>query len=224
MIIAIDGPAAAGKGTLARRLAAHLRLPHLDTGLLYRAVGRAVLDAGGDPADPARAERAALALHQRDLARPDLRGPSADDAAAAVAAMPAVRAALLDFQRRFGRQPGGAVLDGRDIGTVIFPDAEAKFWVFASPEARGHRRWLELLERGETADAARVVAEVRARDARDAARLVAASDAMRLDTTELDAEATFGAALRMLPVAVRSEAPLREGDGPAPSPTGRGPG
>lgn len=198
MIIAIDGPAAAGKGTLARRLAAHFGLPHLDTGLLYRAVGRLVLDAGGDPADPGAAEAAARALASADLTRNDLRGPSADDAAAAVAAIPGVRAALLDFQRVFGRRPGGAVLDGRDIGTVIFPDADAKFWVTASAEARGHRRWLELHRSGVAADEAEVAAEVRARDRRDAARLVAATDAVHLDTTGLDADATFEEALRVL--------------------------
>ena len=190
MIIAIDGPAAAGKGTLARRLAAHLDVPHLDTGLLYRAVGRRVLDSGADPA------QAAAALRREDLARSGLRGPEADAAAAAVAAVPAVRAALLEFQRAFGRQPGGAVLDGRDIGTVIFPDADAKFWVTASPEARGRRRWLELRERGMAAELDAVTAEVRGRDARDALRLVAASDAVMIDTTDLDADATFAASLR----------------------------
>ncbi len=196
MIIAIDGPAAAGKGTLARRLAAHFGLPHLDTGLLYRAVGRKMLDAGSAPTDPAPAEAAARALTAADLTRGDLRGPVADAAAAAVAAIPAVRAALLDFQRDFGRQPCGAVLDGRDIGTVIFPDADAKFWVTASVEARGHRRWREL--RGANTDLAEVTAEVRARDARDAARLVAATDALWLDTTALDADATFARALSLM--------------------------
>ncbi len=198
MIIAIDGPAAAGKGTLARRLAAHFGLPHLDTGLLYRAVGRRVLDAGGAPSDPALAEAAARALTPVDLARADLRGPAADEAAASVAAIPGVRAALLEFQRVFGRQPGGAVLDGRDIGTVIFPDADAKFWVTASAEARGHRRWLELAAAGGAADEAAVTAEVSMRDARDAARLAPATDAIRLDTTALDADATLAMALSML--------------------------
>lgn len=198
MIVAIDGPAAAGKGTLARRLAAHFGLPYLDTGLLYRAVGRRVLDRDAKPTDVAIATEEARALSPADLARPDLRGSQADDAAAAVAAMPPVRAALLDFQRRFGRQPRGAVLDGRDIGTVIFPDADTKFWVFASPEARGHRRWLEFRARGESADEAQVVAEVRARDERDRVRLVAAADAIRLDTTHLDADATFAEALRLM--------------------------
>lgn len=198
MIIAIDGPAAAGKGTLARRLAAHFSLPHLDTGLLYRAVGRHVLDVGGDPADPATSIAAAQILDAKDLLRGDLRGTDADAAAASVAAISGVRAALLKFQRDFGRQPGGAVLDGRDIGTVIFPDADAKFWVTASPEARGHRRWLELQASGVAADEAEVTEDVRRRDARDRARLIAADDAWRLDTTALGAEATFAAALKKL--------------------------
>lgn len=201
LIIAIDGPAAAGKGTLARRLAAHLGLPYLDTGLLYRAVGRRVLDTGADPADPSAAEAAARGLRPRDLDRPDLRGPPADAAASAVAAIPGVRAALLDFQRSFGRT-GGAVLDGRDIGTVVFPDAGAKLFVTASPEARGMRRWKELLSRGVAADLATVTAEIRARDAADAARAAApmkpADDAKLLDTTDLDPDAAFAAALALL--------------------------
>ncbi len=191
MIIAIDGPAAAGKGTLAKRLAAHFGLPHLDTGLLYRAVGRRVLDTGTDPADAARELLAA------DLDRADLRGPEADAAAARVAAVPAVRAALIDFQRSFGRDTG-AVLDGRDIGTVIFPDAQAKFFVTASAAARGERRWRELRGRGVAADLAQVTDEVRARDAADAVRLAPAADAMLLDTTALDADAAFAQALAML--------------------------
>ncbi len=202
LIIAIDGPAAAGKGTLARRLAAHFNLPYLDTGLLYRAVGRRVLDQGGDPSDPMTAEAAARALAPEDMRRGDLRGPTADAAAAAVAAIPGVRAALLDFQRGFGRDHG-AVLDGRDIGTVVFPDAPAKLFVTASPEARGLRRYRELLARGEAADLDTVTAEIRTRDAADAARVAAplkpAADSILLDTTSLDAEATFAAALRLLP-------------------------
>jgi CMP/dCMP kinase len=197
-IIAIDGPAAAGKGTLARRLAAHLGLPYLDTGLLYRAVGRRVLDRNEDPSDPAASGLAARELDPNDLKRPDLRGPEADEAAAAVAAVPAVRAALLDFQRSFG-QAQGAVLDGRDIGTVVFPAASLKLFVTASPEARARRRWLELRERGIDADPAEVERDLRARDARDMARLaaplLAADDAVLIDTTGLDVEAAFAAAL-----------------------------
>ncbi len=209
LIIAIDGPAAAGKGTLARRLAAHFGLPYLDTGLLYRAVGRRVLDAGADPADPVAAEAAARALRPEDLDRADLRGPPADAAASAVAAIPGVRAALLEFQRNFGRARG-AVLDGRDIGTVVFPDAREKLYVTASPEARGRRRWKELLARGVAAELATVTAEVRARDAADAARAAApmkpAGDAKRLDTTELDPDQAFAAALALLAGAIAGAA------------------
>ncbi|MBR0662172.1 (d)CMP kinase [Neoroseomonas oryzicola] len=201
IVVAVDGPAAAGKGTLARRLAAALDLPYLDTGLLYRAVGRRVLDADADPRDAAIAEAAARALTPADLDRTDLRGPMADMAASAVAAIPAVRAALLDFQRAFGRDRG-AVLDGRDIGTVVFPDARAKLYVTASVEERARRRFLELQARGVAADRSQVEAEIRDRDAQDANRPVAplkpAPDAMLLDTTSLDAEAAFAAALDLV--------------------------
>jgi cytidylate kinase len=197
IVIAIDGPAAAGKGTLARRLAAALALPYLDTGLLYRAVGRLVLDAGADPTDAAAASAAARALRPEDTARLDLRGPAADAASSQVAAQPAVRAALLDFQRQFAAREGG-VLDGRDIGTVVFPDAAAKLFVTASPEARARRRWLELRERGADVTLADVAADLRARDARDAGRDAAplrpAADAVLLDTTDLDPDQAFRAA------------------------------
>ncbi|MBI0434858.1 (d)CMP kinase [Roseomonas sp. KE0001] len=196
-VIAVDGPAAAGKGTLARRLAAALGLPYLDTGLLYRATGRRVLEAGRDPRDAAAAEAAARGLTPADLNRADLRGPEADRAASAVAALPAVRAALLDWQRDFGRTHG-AVMDGRDIGTVVFPEAPLKLFVTASAEQRARRRWLELRDRGVAADPAVVLAELQARDAQDAGRAVAplkpARDAVLLDTTALDAEAAFAAA------------------------------
>ncbi len=200
-VIAIDGPAASGKGTLARRLAAALGLPHLDTGLLYRAVGRRVLDAGADPAGAEAAVAAAEALVAADLERPDLRAPEVDRAASLVAAIPAVRTVLLAFQREFAR-PRGAVLDGRDIGTVIFPDAAAKLFVTASVGERARRRWRELEARGGGDDLAAVEAEIRARDARDAERdaapLRAAPDAMLLDTTALDPDAAFAAALAMV--------------------------
>jgi cytidylate kinase len=201
LIIAVDGPAAAGKGTLARRLAGQLGLPYLDTGLLYRATGRRVLDAGGDPADARDATRAAEALVPADLDRGDLRGPLADDAASKVAAIPAVRAALLEFQRRFG-QAHGAVLDGRDIGTVVFPNAPVKLFITASAEERARRRHAEMLARGAAPPLAQVAAEMAARDARDSARDVAplrpAADAVTLDTSALDAEAAFAAALRIV--------------------------
>ena len=191
------GPAAAGKGTLARRLAAALGLPHLDTGLLYRAVGRRVLDTGGDPADPAVAARQAALLAVDDLARTDLRGPVADDAASAVAKHPAVRDALLAFQRRFPGQTG-AVLDGRDIGTVVFPDAALKLFVTADPGARARRRWEEV---GRAVPLAEIEADMRARDTRDRTRetapLLQADDAVLIDTTALDADAALRCALEL---------------------------
>jgi len=199
VVIAIDGPAAAGKGTLARRLAECFGLPYLDTGLLYRAVGRLVLDSGNDPKDPVAAETAARSLAATELERGDLRGPDADAAASAVATIPGVRAALLEFQRDFAGKRG-AVLDGRDIGTVVFPNAAVKLFVTASAGERAHRRWLELRRRGVGPDLATVEQELRARDERDAAREAAplrpAEDAIVLDTTELDAEGAFQVAIR----------------------------
>ena len=200
-VIAIDGPAAAGKGTLARRIAATLELPYLDTGLLYRGVGRRVLDSDGDPSDPIAAAAAASALSPDDLTRSDLRGPAADAAAAAVAEIPAVRIALLAFQRNFAAR-AGAVLDGRDIGTEIFPDAPVKLFVTASLQERARRRWAELIARGVPAEFATVEQDIRARDARDLARAAAplrpASDAVRIDTTELDAERAFQTAMEVV--------------------------
>ncbi len=200
LVIAIDGPAAAGKGTLARRLATALGLAYLDTGLLYRAVGRLVLDAGGAPDDPTAAEAAARGLVAADLARIDLRGPEADRASSLVAKLPGVRAALLAFQRRFAEQ--GAVLDGRDIGTVVVPGAQVKLFVTAAPAARALRRWLELQGRGIATSLRSVEVELQARDAQDAMRetapLKAAADAVVLDTTELDADAAFARALEIV--------------------------
>ena len=200
IVVAIDGPAAAGKGTLARRLAEELGLPHLDTGLLYRGVARRVLDRGADPRDAAVAEREARALLASDLRRDDLRGPEADMAASAVSALPGVRAALLAFQREFGRD--GAVLDGRDIGTVVFPEALVKLFVTASVDARARRRFEELRAKGVATDPAQVEADLRRRDMQDAARraapLRAAPDALLLDTTTLDIEAAFDAALALV--------------------------
>ncbi len=200
-IVAIDGPAAAGKGTLARRLAGHLGLPYLDTGLLYRATARRLLDSGADGNDPAAAEAAARALQPADLERTDLRTPMVDRAAAAVASVPPVRAALLAFQRDFGRV-NGAVLDGRDIGTIIFPDATAKLFVTASVEARARRRWLELAGRGVAVPLPTVREDMEARDAADASRAAAplrpAADAFVLNTTDLDADQAFHAACAFL--------------------------
>ena len=200
LVIAVDGPAAAGKGTLARRLAMTLGLAYLDTGLLYRAVGRRVLDAGAAPSDAVAAEAAARGITAVDLTRTDLRGPEADQASSLVAKIPAVRAALLAFQRNFASR--GAVLDGRDIGTVVVPDATIKFFVTADLAARARRRWLELQGRGIPASLAQVEAELQARDAQDAARaaapLKAAVDAVVLDTTTLDADAAFTCALEIV--------------------------
>jgi cytidylate kinase len=203
MIIAIDGPAAAGKGTLARRLADHFDLALLDTGLLYRAVGMNLVRAGADPDDAAKAAEAARNLKPEDLEAGDLRDDAAADAASRVSAVPDVRAALLDFQRSFATEPPGgtrgAVLDGRDIGTVVCPDAESKLFVTASPEVRAERRYLELRERGLDAIHGRVLADMKERDARDSERTVSplepAKDAFLLDTSDLDADQVFAAAL-----------------------------
>jgi cytidylate kinase len=202
MIIAIDGPAAAGKGTLAKRLASHFGLNYLDTGSLYRAVGVAVLRSGGDPADPVAAEAAARRLDPAGLSDPDLRGEQAGDAASKVGAIPGVRTALLDFQRSYAKQAPGAVLDGRDIGTVVCPDATVKLFVTARVERRAERRLKELLDKGVSAIGERVLQEMKDRDARDSARsvapLVPAADAVLLDTSELDADAAFAAAVQII--------------------------
>jgi cytidylate kinase len=199
MIIAIDGPAASGKGTLGKRLAAHYGLRHLDTGLIYRAVAKAVLDAGHSPGDRARAAAAAAALDPAGFDESALKRQEVGEAASLVSAIPEVRAVLIDFQRNFGRAPPGAVLDGRDIGTVIFPDADVKMFVTASAEVRAARRAAELKGAGAGVAEADVLADIRRRDERDmsraAAPLKAAPDAYLLDTTHLDIDAAFRAAV-----------------------------
>ena len=202
MIIALDGPAASGKGTLARRLAAHFGLPHLDTGLLYRATARALMEAGERLDDERRAVEAARGLALMDFDEEQLRGREMGEAASVVAALPAVREALFDMQRSFARRPEGAVLDGRDIGTVICPDATVKIFVTASPETRANRRALELARRGEKVNYAEVLEDIRKRDERDSHRssapLLAAADAVMLDTSALDVEGAFAAALAIV--------------------------
>lgn len=205
MIVAIDGPAAAGKGTLARRLARHLGYDFLDTGALYRAVGLQVLRAGGDPADPQAAQAAAENLDLALVNDPELRGEAAAKAASLVAAQPAVRAALLGFQRDFARRPPGgrgAVLDGRDVGTVVCPDAEIKLFITASAEARALRRQRELQARGQPAIWEAVLQDMRDRDARDEQRDVApskpAADAIVIDTTALSADEVFERAMAIV--------------------------
>ena len=202
MVIAIDGPAASGKGTLARRLAAHFGLPHLDTGLLYRATARALLDSGRGLDDSAGAAAAAAGLTLVDLDEHGLRGADMGEAASVVAAIPEVRRALVDLQRRFAARPGGAVLDGRDIGTAICPQAHVKIFVTAAPEERARRRMLEHRARGEPTDFDAVLADIRKRDERDAGRslapLLAADDAIGLDTTELGIDAAFRAAVEIV--------------------------
>jgi cytidylate kinase len=199
MIIAIDGPAASGKGTLGKTLAAHYGLRHLDTGLLYRAVAKTVLDADKSPSDENAALAAALTLDPAQFDEADLKSQGVGEAASVVSAMPAVRAALLAFQRAFAAKPPGAVLDGRDIGTVICPDADVKIFVTAAPEVRARRRALEFARSGSPMDEAAVLADIKARDARDmnraAAPLRQAQDAHLLDTSEMDISTVIRAAI-----------------------------
>ena len=199
MIIAIDGPAASGKGTLGKRLAAHYGFRHLDTGVIYRAVAKAMLDAGHDLTDEARAVQAARSLDPEKFGHPALKSQKVGDAASVVSAIPLVRDALISFQRQFADGPPGAVLDGRDIGTVICPHAQVKIFVVADPKVRARRRTLEALARGEDADEALVLEDILKRDARDRGRsvapLVAADDAVLLDNSHLDIEAGVRAAI-----------------------------
>jgi cytidylate kinase len=201
-IIAVDGPAASGKGSLARRLAEHYGLRFLDTGLLYRAVAARLLAAGLDPGDVPAATEIAAGLDPADLARPDLRAEPISQAASRVAALAPVRAALLDYQRRFGRTPPGAVLDGRDIGTVVFPEADAKLFITASLASRARRRAVELRERGIGAIEERVFEEMKERDARDGGREVAplkpADDALVIDSTDLSLDEVFHRAVSFI--------------------------
>src|SRR5689334_18616794 len=199
MIIAIDGPAASGKGTLAKRLAQHYGYRHLDTGIIYRAVAHALLSAGADLRDEARAVQAASELDPDTFGNPALKSHKAGEAASVVSAIPRVREVLVDFQRRIAATPPGAVLDGRDIGTVICPDAEVKIFVVADPQVRARRRTLEACARGEEADEAKILADILARDERDQSRSVAplkpAKDAYLLDNSNLDIEAGVRAAI-----------------------------
>ncbi len=202
LVVAIDGPVAAGKGTLARRLAAHLGLRHLDSGMIYRATAARLLSSGGNPEDGVAAEKAALALTAEDLARPNLRDQEIGGAASRIAALQPVRDALLAFQRAFAAEEPGAVIDGRDIGTVVCPDADVKLYVTAGLEERATRRFEELVSRGETANLDDITNEIAERDRRDMERAVAplrqADDAVLVDTSELDADAAFEKAVEIV--------------------------
>lgn len=202
MLIAVDGPLASGKGTIARALAAHFSLPHMDTGTLYRAVAVEMLEAGENAKDPDAAEAQARALDPARIDERKIRTAGAGVAASIVSAHPGVRRALLKLQQDFARQPRGAVLDGRDIGTVIAPHADVKLYVTASEETRAWRRQAELINRGETIQYDQVLAQLRERDARDAARSTApmakAADAIELDTTDMTIDEAVKAAVRLV--------------------------
>jgi CMP/dCMP kinase len=204
-VIAVDGPAASGKGTIASRLAAAYGLPMLDTGLLYRAVGVRILSAGGDLDDPVFAEASARGLELAELEKPEVRTRAAGEAASRCAVHPGVRKALFDLQRAFAEQEGGAVIDGRDIGTVICPEAPAKLYVTASPEVRADRRWKQLVGQGENVTFDEILADIRKRDERDGGRkdapMTQAADAVLLDTSEMTIEQAFDAARRIVETA-----------------------
>ncbi len=209
MIIAVDGPVAAGKGTLARRIASQYGLVYLDTGALYRAVGLLVLRRGQDPNDQEAALKAAQSVSEISLEDPELRKEETGNAASVVAANQDVRAALLDYQRNIANQKPGAVLDGRDIGTVVCPEAEVKLFVTASAETRAKRRFEELKSKGEDVSPEDILADLKQRDARDQGRnsapLVQAEDAHLLDTTKLDIEAALAAACRIIEETVSAQ-------------------
>jgi cytidylate kinase len=202
VIIAIDGPAAAGKGTLAQRLAKYYKLPYLDTGLLYRLVGKILTEQGHDPDDAAAASIVALNIDPAELSDPSLRGREAGEIASRVSVHAGVRAALLKFQKDFANQAGGAVLDGRDIGTVIAPNADVKIYVTASPEVRAQRRTDELLNKGRNVRFKTILSEIRERDERDAGRrtapLAQAPDAILLDTSHMNPEQAYQAAIAIV--------------------------
>ncbi|TMJ87382.1 MAG: (d)CMP kinase [Alphaproteobacteria bacterium] len=202
MIIAIDGPAASGKGTLGKRLAHHYGYRHLDTGVIYRAVAKALLDARADLSDEALAVAAALELDPEKFGDPVLKTQKVGDAASVVSAIPGVRRALVNFQRQFAADPPGAVLDGRDIGTVICPDADVKIFVMADPKVRARRRTLEARARGEDANETEVLADILKRDERDRNRAIAplkaAADAYLLDNSQLDIEGGVRAAIEIV--------------------------
>ena len=208
MIIAVDGPTASGKGTIAKALAAHFGLPHLDSGLLYRAVARQVMLSGGEPSNPGDAETAAD-FPEDLLTDPALRSEATGQIASVVSAHPGVRAKLRQRQQDFARQPGGGVIDGRDIGTVIAPDADVKIFVTASIEARAKRRYLEMRERGEDVTLARIEGDLRERDHRDRTRaespLRPADDALMLDTSTLGREAAIAAAIAIVDSALQRD-------------------
>lgn len=208
IVIAVDGTAASGKGTLAKKLAAHFGFHHLDSGALYRLVALGVAEAHGDPKSEADALAAARQIDPTRAGDPAIRGASVGNLASVVSAHPAVRAALLEFQRTFARLPPGVVIDGRDIGTVVCPDATVKLFVDATSEVRARRRWLELSASGEAPEEAQILADIKARDARDRNRPVAplkpADDARLLDTSQLDIDAAFAAALDLVSPSVEN--------------------
>ena len=202
MIIAIDGPSASGKGTLAKKLAKHYQLAYLDTGLLYRKVAFDVIEAGEDPANIEAAEKAALGLDMTNVEESRLRTPQIAEAASIVAAEPRVRTAILQFQRKFAKNPQGAILDGRDIGSFVCPDADIKLFVSASAKVRAKRRFLELVAAGYTGSLEEVLDDIEARDTRDrtrkAAPLKQVEDAYLLDTSNLDIETAFRTAVEWI--------------------------